>query len=414
VSRQSGEIGESIDLQAVRDSIPALARLVHEKPLVYLDAAATTPRPQAVIDAVTNYESTFPANVHRGVHTLSGEATAAYEDARGRIAAFLGADTSELVFTRGTTEAINLVAGSWATANLKAGDEILISVLEHHANIVPWQMLCERIGTHLRVADVTDAGDLTLAAVESAITPNTRLVAMTCVSNALGTVTPIADICALAKSRGIVSLVDAAQMVPHMPVNFHSLGCDFFAFSGHKMYGPTGIGGLLARSEMLASMPPWQGGGDMIRTVTLEGSTWNDVPWKFEAGTPNIGGTIGLAAAVEWLGAIGMGAIGEREQGLLDEAVTRLRSIDRVQLVGEPAERAGAISFVIDGMHPADIGAMLDRHGIAIRAGHHCAQPVLHRFGQTTTARIAPAFYNTRTELESLETAIRRIIDVFG
>jgi cysteine desulfurase/selenocysteine lyase len=414
VSRQSGQISESIDLQAVRDSIPALARLVHDKPLVYLDAAATTPRPQPVIDAVTNYESTFPANVHRGVHTLSGEATAAYEDARGRIAAFLGADTSELVFTRGTTEAINLVAGSWATANLKAGDEILISVLEHHANIVPWQMLCERIGTHLRVADVTDAGDLTLAAVESAITPNTRLVAMTCVSNALGTVTPIADICALAKSRGIVSLVDAAQMVPHMPVNFHSLGCDFFAFSGHKMYGPTGIGGLLARSEMLASMPPWQGGGDMIRTVTLEGSTWNDVPWKFEAGTPNIGGTIGLAAAVEWLGSIGMGAIGEREQGLLDEAVKRLRSIDRVQLVGEPTERAGAISFVIDGMHPADIGAMLDRHGIAIRAGHHCAQPVLHRFGQTTTARIAPAFYNTRTELESLETAIRRIIDVFG
>ena len=414
MSRQSGEIGESIDLQTVRDSIPALARLVHDKPLVYLDAAATTPRPQPVIDAVTNYESTFPANVHRGVHTLSGEATAAYEDARGRIAAFLGADTSELVFTRGTTEAINLVASSWATANLKAGDEILISVLEHHANIVPWQMLCERIGTHLRVADVTDAGDLTMAAVESAITPNTRLVAMTCVSNALGTVTPIADICALAKSRGLVSLVDAAQMVPHMPVDFHSLGCDFFAFSGHKMYGPTGIGGLLARSEMLASMPPWQGGGDMIRTVTLEGSTWNDVPWKFEAGTPNIGGTIGLAAAVEWLGAIGMAAIGEREQGLLDEAVTRLRSIDRVQLVGEPTERAGAISFVIDGMHPADIGAMLDRHGIAIRAGHHCAQPVLHRFGQTTTARIAPAFYNTRTELESLETAIRRIIDVFG
>ena len=414
MSRQSGEIGESIDLQTVRDSIPALARLVHDKPLVYLDAAATTPRPQPVIDAVTNYESTFPANVHRGVHTLSGEATAAYEDARGRIAAFLGADTSELVFTRGTTEAINLVAGSWATANLKAGDEILISVLEHHANIVPWQLLCERIGTHLRVADVTDAGDLTMAAVESAITPNTRLVAMTCVSNALGTVTPIADICALAKSRGLVSLVDAAQMVPHMPVDFHSLGCDFFAFSGHKMYGPTGIGGLLARSKMLASMPPWQGGGDMIRTVTLEGSTWNDVPWKFEAGTPNIGGTIGLAAAVEWLGLIGMAAIGEREQGLLDEAVTRLRSIDRVQLVGEPTERAGAISFVIDGMHPADIGAMLDRHGIAIRAGHHCAQPVLHRFGQTTTARIAPAFYNTRTELESLETAIRRIIDVFG
>lgn len=414
MSRQFGQIGESIDLQTVRDSIPALARLVHDKPLVYLDAAATTPRPQAVIDAVTNYESTFPANVHRGVHTLSGEATAAYEDARGRIAAFLGADTSELVFTRGTTEAINLVAGSWATANLKAGDEILISVLEHHANIVPWQLLCERIGTHLRVADVTDAGDLTMAAVESAITPNTRLVAMTCVSNALGTVTPIADICALAKSRGLVSLVDAAQMVPHMPVDFHSLGCDFFAFSGHKMYGPTGIGGLLARSKMLASMPPWQGGGDMIRTVTLEESTWNDVPWKFEAGTPNIGGTIGLAAAVEWLGAIGMAAIGEREQGLLDEAVTRLRSIDRVQLVGEPAERAGAISFVIDGMHPADIGAMLDRHGIAIRAGHHCAQPVLHRFGQTTTARIAPAFYNTRTELESLETAIRRIIDVFG
>jgi cysteine desulfurase/selenocysteine lyase len=414
VSRQSGEIGASINLQAVRESIPALARLVHDKPLVYLDAAATTPRPQAVIDAVANYESTFPANVHRGVHTLSGEATAAYENAREHIATFLGADSAELIFTRGTTEAINLVAGSWATAHLKAGDEILISVLEHHANIVPWQMLCERLGTHLRVADVTDAGDLTVAAVESAITPNTRLIAMTCVSNAIGTVTPIVDVCALAKSRGIVSLIDAAQMTPHMPVDFHSLGCDFLAFSGHKMYGPTGIGGLLGRSEMLASMPPWQGGGDMIRTVTLEGSTWNDVPWKFEAGTPNIGGTIGLAAAVEWLDAIGLDAIGIREQGLLDEAVKRLQSIDRLQLVGEPTERAGAISFIIDGMHPADIGAMLDRHGIAIRAGHHCAQPALHRFGQTTTARIAPAFYNTSTELETLETAIRRIIDVFG
>jgi cysteine desulfurase/selenocysteine lyase len=404
----------TIDVNLVRSSIPALSRTVHDRPLVYLDAAATTPRPQAVIDAVCHYESTFPANVHRGVHTLSGEATAAYEGARARIAAFLGADTAELVLTRGTTESINLVAGSWAIANLKAGDEILISMLEHHANIVPWQLLCERLGTSLQVVDCSDTGDVSLDAVDAAITPRTRLLAMTGVSNAIGTVTPIADICAMARSHGICTLVDAAQMVPHRSVDFHALGCDFLAFSGHKMYGPTGIGGLVGRAELLESMPPWQGGGDMIRTVTLAGSTWNDVPWKFEAGTPNIGGAIGLGAAVDWLGQFGMHAIAAREHSLLTDAVSRLRSIDRVQLIGEPSERAGAMSFLIDGMHPADVGAMLDRHGIAIRAGHHCAQPVMERFGVSSTARLAPAFYNTPAELEATEVAIRRIIDVFG
>ena len=398
--------------EAVRACIPALGRQVHGKPLIYLDSAATTPRPQAVIDAVTEYETQFPANVHRGVHTLSGEATHAYEDARRRIAAFLGGDT--LVFTRGTTESINLVSHGWGDANLREGDEILISALEHHANIVPWQMQCERLGCVLRVADVDDAGDLTLDRVTAAMSDRTRLLAMTGVSNALGTVTPIADICAAARTRGITTLVDGAQMVPHMPVSVRELGCDFFAFSGHKMYAPTGIGGLIASSGMLESMSPWQGGGDMIRTVSFEGSTWNDVPWKFEAGTPNIGGVVGLGAAVDWLSGFGMETISNREAALLADMVSRLESIERVRIVGMPAHRAGAISFVIDGMHPADVGAMLDRHGVAIRAGHHCAQPILNRLGHTATARIAPAFFNTEAELAATEEAIRRIIDVFG
>lgn len=400
------------DLSAIRECIPALNREIHGKPLIYLDNAATTPRPQQVIDAITTYESQYPANVHRGVHTLSGEATHAYEDARRRIAAFFGG--GELVLTRGTTESINLVAGSWGEAHLGEGDEVLISALEHHANIVPWQLLCERRGCVLRVADVDDAGELHLATVTDAMTDRTRLLAMTGVSNALGTVTPISEICAAAKVRGITTLVDGAQMVPHMPVDVEAIGCDFFVFSGHKMYAPTGIGGLIARKELLETMPPWQGGGDMIRTVSFEGSTWNDVPWKFEAGTPNIGGAIGLGAAVDWLSSFGMDTIANRETALLADMVSRLESIERVQLVGRPRRRAGAISCVIDGMHPADVGAMLDRHGIAIRAGHHCAQPILERLGRTATARVAPAFFNTEAELEATETAIRRIIDVFG
>ena len=400
------------DLSAIRECIPALNREIHGKPLIYLDNAATTPRPQQVIDAITTYESQYPANVHRGVHTLSGEATHAYEDARRRIAAFFGG--GELVLTRGTTESINLVAGSWGEAHLGEGDEVLISALEHHANIVPWQLLCERRGCVLRVADVDDAGELHLATVTDAMTDRTRLLAMTGVSNALGTVTPISEICAAAKVRGITTLVDGAQMVPHMPVDVEAIGCDFFVFSGHKMYAPTGIGGLIARKELLETMPPWQGGGDMIRTVSFEGSTWNDVPWKFEAGTPNIGGAIGLGAAVDWLSSFGRDTIANRETALLADMVSRLESIERVQLVGRPRRRAGAISYVIDGMHPADVGAMLDRHGIAIRAGHHCAQPILERLGRTATARVAPAFFNTEAELEATETAIRRIIDVFG
>ncbi|MCP4758467.1 MAG: cysteine desulfurase [Planctomycetes bacterium] len=397
---------------AIRDGIPALSRDIHGKPLIYLDNAATTPRPQAVLDTVLTYESQFPANVHRGVHTLSGEATHAYEDARRRIAAFFGG--GELVFTRGTTEAINLVAGSWGETNLGAGDEVLISALEHHANIVPWQLLCARRGCVLRVADVDDAGELHLDTVIDAMTDRTRLLAMTGVSNALGTVTPIAELCATAKARGITTLVDGAQMVPHMPVDITAIGCDFFVFSGHKMYAPTGIGGLLSSGAQLEAMPPWQGGGDMIRSVSFADSTWNDVPWKFEAGTPNVGGTIGLGGAVDWLSGIGMDTIANRETALLADMVTRLKSIDRVQLVGTPSHRAGAISFVIDGMHPADVGAMLDRHSIAIRAGHHCAQPILERLGYSATARIAPAFFNTEAELEATEAAIRRIIDVFG
>ncbi|MDP6890547.1 MAG: cysteine desulfurase [Phycisphaerales bacterium] len=403
----------AIDVPTIRGQLPALSRTVHDKPLIYLDAAATTPRPQPVIDAVTSYETNYPANVHRGVHELSGEATAAYEDARRRIAAFLGAQTHGLVFTRGTTESINLVANT-SGGTLEPGDEVLISALEHHANIVPWQLACQRTGSALRVVDVDDHATLHLAAVEDAITDRTRIIAITQVSNAVGTLTPIREICTLARSRGITSLVDAAQAAPHMGVDFADTGCDFMAFSGHKMYAPTGIGGLLASPSMLDAMPPWQGGGDMIRTVSFESCTWNEVPWKFEAGTPNIGGAIGLGAAVDWLGGIGMHAIAAREQELLGDAVARLHSIDRIRLIGEPTKRAGAISFVVEGMHPADVGAMLDRHGIAVRAGHHCAQPILERFGISATVRIAPAFYNTHDELESFEAALRRIIDVFG
>ena len=365
-----------------------------------------------MIEAMNRYEMEYPANVHRGVHTLSGEATHAYEDARRRIASFLGADS--LVFTRGATEAINLVANAWGTCHLKEGDEVLISALEHHANIVPWQMLSAACGCVLKVADVDDAGELHVETVIDAISEKTRLIAMTGVSNALGTVTPIANICEAAKARGITTLVDGAQMVPHMSVDFAALGCDFFTFSGHKMYGPTGIGGLLAGKDTLDAMPPWQGGGDMIETVSFEGSTWNAVPWKFEAGTPNIGGAIGLGAAVDWLSNIGMENIAAREKNLLDNMVNRLDGIERVEIVGRPAKRSGAISFLIEGMHPADVGAMLDRHGVAIRAGHHCAQPILHRMGHQSTARLAPAFFNTEDELETTEAAIRRVIDVFG
>ena len=398
---------------AVRDAIPALTREVHGKPLVYLDAAATTPRPQPVLDAITHYETHCPANVHRGVHVLSGEATAAFEGARRSIANFFGGDAHQLIFTRGTTESINLVANSWGSS-LRPGDEILISALEHHANIVPWQLACERTGAVLRVVDVDSNANLHLDAVESAMTDRTKMLAITAVSNAIGTVTPIAAICAAARSRGITTLVDAAQSVPHMPVDFGQLGCDFMAFSGHKMYGPAGIGGLIANPALLEEMPPWQGGGDMIRTVSFESCTWNDIPWKFEAGTPNIGGAIGLGAAVDWLACIGMDAIAAYEHELLHDAVKRIESIDRITLIGTPTSRAGAISFVVDGMHPADIGTMLDRHGIAVRAGHHCAQPILERFGLKSTVRIAPAMYNTPGELNTFEIAMRRIIDVFG
>jgi cysteine desulfurase/selenocysteine lyase len=404
--------GGLLDVTSIRAQIPALSRTVHGKPLVYLDNAATTPRPQAVIDAVTAYESQHPANVHRGVHTLSGEATQAYEDARRRVCAFLGGDM--MVFTRGATEAINLVAAGWGNTALHAGDQILISALEHHANIVPWQMLCERQGCTLNVVDVDDDGNVLLESVIQQLNKHTRLVAMTGVSNALGTVTPIAEICAAARERGIRTLVDGAQMAPHMPVDVNSLGCDFFVFSGHKMYAPAGIGGLIATPEMFEAMSPWQGGGDMIRSVSFEGSTWNDPPWKFEAGTPNIGGAIGLGTATDWLSGIDMSAIAAREAHLLQQLITRLEGIDRVRILGRPEHRAGAVSFTIDGMHPADIGAMLDRHGIAIRAGHHCAQPILNRFNLTATARLAPAFFNLDSELEAAEAAIRSVIDVFG
>ncbi|MCH2152765.1 MAG: cysteine desulfurase [Phycisphaerales bacterium] len=405
-----------LDVDAIRQQFPLLERKVHgDKTLVYLDSAATTPKPQAVIDAVNRHYSLGTANVHRAAHELSEEATEAYEGARRSVSQFINASSSnEIIFTRSATEAVNLVANAWGPANLKPGDEILVTEMEHHANIVPWQLLEARLGVSLKFIPMNDHGVLEMDAFDSLLTDRTRLVAATWISNALGTVNPIEEIVSRAREAGAATLVDATQALPHRPVDVTGLGADFIVFSGHKMYAPTGIGCLWGREQLLEEMPPWQGGGDMIETVSFEKTTYNRLPWKFEAGTPHIAGAIGLGAAVNWLTDLGMANIAAQESMLLGELAGTLSAIERVTLVGDPEHRAAAISFMVEGMHPHDVGAMLDKHGIAVRTGHHCAQPTMQHFKVPATVRASLGVFNNQSDIEALDKALRRVIEVFG
>jgi cysteine desulfurase / selenocysteine lyase len=403
------------DVERIRKDFPALHQQVHGKPLVYLDNAATSQKPQAVIDALVAYYTFDNSNVHRGVHLLSERATEAYEGARARIQRHLNAASPrEIVFVRQATEGINLVMASYGRRFVGAGDEIVISAIEHHANIVPWQMLCEDKGAQLRVVPIDDRGDLIMEEYVRLLGPRTKLVAMTQVSNALGTVTPIKDIIALAHQQDVPVLVDGAQAVPHQPVDVRDLDCDFYVFSGHKAYGPTGIGVLYGKEQWLERMPPFQGGGDMIKSVTFEKTTYNELPYKFEAGTPHIAGAIGLAVGLEYIAGLGLEQIRDYEHELLAYGTELLSAIPGVRLIGTARHKAAVLSFVLDGVHAHDLGTILDQQGVAVRAGHHCAMPVMQRFGVPATARASMAFYNTRGELETLAAAIEGAREIFG
>ncbi len=403
------------DVRAVRREFPILQRLVHGKPLAYLDNGASAQRPNAVIDAVDDYERRHHANIHRGVHTLSQEATALYETARDRLVRFINARSRhEVVFVRGTTEAINLVAQSYARPLLKAGDEVLITHLEHHANIVPWQIVCEQTGATLKVAPMDASGEVHVESVEALLGPRTRLFACAHVSNALGTVLPVRRLIAAAKARGIATFIDGAQAVPHTAVDVQELGCDFYAFSGHKLFAPTGIGVLFGREALLERMPPWQGGGDMILTVSFEKTTYNALPYKFEAGTPNISGAIGLGAAVDFLQGLDLQAAHAHEHALLEYATRALSGLDYLRIIGTASAKASLISFTVAGAHPHDLGTILDQDGIAIRTGHHCAMPVMEFFKVPATARASFAFYNTFEEIDRLTAAIGRARAIFA
>jgi len=396
-----------------RDDFPLLSRQVHGKPLVYFDSAATAQRPRQVLSAMDDFYRQHNANVHRGVHSLSGEATDLFEAARRKLCQHINASSErEVIFTRGSTEAINLVAQAYLRPLLQAGDEILISHMEHHSNIVPWQMLREQTGAVLKVIPVTDSGELDLHALPELISERTRMLGLVHVSNALGTINPVREVCTLARRHGITTIIDGAQAMPHLAVDVQALGCDFYTMSGHKMYGPTGIGALYGREALLEAMPPWQGGGEMIRTVSFEETTWNDLPAKFEAGTPNIAGAIGLGAAVDYLRDIGLDAIAAHEQDLLQFATEKMREIDGLRIIGEARDKASVVSFVIDGVHPHDLGTIVDHHGFAIRTGHHCTMPLIKRFGLPATARASLALYNTRHEIESFIPALRQACDM--
>jgi cysteine desulfurase/selenocysteine lyase len=404
-----------LDLEKIRADFPILAERIHGKRLVYLDSAATSQKPRAVIDAIVHYYEHLNANIHRGVHTLSVRATEAHDAARQTVQRFLNAaDTREIIFVRGATEAINLVAQTYGRTHVGAGDEILITAMEHHSNIVPWQMLCEEKGAHLRVAPIDDRGELLLDEFARLIGPRTRLVAVTQVSNALGTVTPLREMIELAHRQGVPVLVDGAQAVPHFAVDVQALDCDFYAFSGHKVYAPTGIGVLYAKRALLEAMPPYQGGGDMISSVTFEKTTWNDLPFKFEAGTPDIAGAIALGTALQYIGKLGIDNIAAHEQDLLAYATAKVGALPGVRLIGTASHRAGVLSFVMDGVHPHDLGTILDREGVAIRTGHHCAQPVMDRFGIPATARASFAVYNTRQDVDALVEGMRKAHEVFA
>ncbi|HEX3913023.1 MAG TPA: cysteine desulfurase [Steroidobacteraceae bacterium] len=405
----------SFDVQAARRQFPILTRMVHGKPLVYLDNGASAQRARPVIDAVDDYERHHHANIHRGVHTLSQEATALYEGARDRVARFINARSrSEIIFVRGTTEAINLVAQSYARPLLQSGDEVLITHLEHHANIVPWQMVCEQTGAKLVVAPMDAQGEVHHEAVLALMTARTRILACAHVSNALGTILPVRRLIAAARARGIVTLIDGAQAISHLPVDVQDLGCDFYAFSGHKMYGPTGVGVLYGREQLLDRMPPWQGGGEMILAVTFAKTTYNALPNKFEAGTPNISGGIGLGAAVDFLSGMDLQAAHAHEAALLHHASAELGKIPGLRIVGTAPDKASLVSFVVAGVHPHDLGTILDEDGIAVRTGHHCAMPVMDFFKLPATARASFAFYNTFDEIDKLAAGIERARKMFA
>ncbi len=408
-------VAPSYDVEAVRADFPILREQVHGHPLVYLDNAATTQKPTAVIDALVRYYHHSNANIHRGVHLLSERATEDYETARSKVQAFLHArEPREIIFTRGATEAINLVAQTYGKANVTAGDEVLITAMEHHSNIVPWQMLCNEKGAHLRVSSINERGELDFDAFQNLLGPRTKIVAIGHVSNALGTVNPVKRIIEKAHAAGARVLIDGAQAAPHIPVNVEDLDCDFYAFSGHKVYGPTGIGALYGKAELLEAMPPYQGGGDMISYVTFEKTLYNKIPHKFEAGTPDIAGVIGLGAALDYLQQLGIEKIGAHEHALLEQATERIASVPGVRIIGTAREKASVLSFVVEGIHPHDIGTILDREGIAVRTGHHCAQPVMDLFAIPATVRASFGLYNTKREVDALARSIEKVKEILG
>ncbi len=403
-----------IDVEKIRRDFPILGREVYGKPLVYLDNAATTQKPQCVIDAISEAYCNVNANVHRGIHFLSQQATDMMEAAREKVRCFIGAGSiEEIIFTRGTTESINLLASSFAQAYLRDGDEVIISAMEHHSNIVPWQIQAGRYGFRIKTIPVTDRGELDMDAFRTLFTPQTKLVSITHVSNVSGSVNPISEIIGIAHSHGVPVAVDGAQSVPHISVNVQELGADFYAFSGHKIYGPTGIGVLYGRKELLEQMPPYQGGGEMIKRVTFEKTTYNELPYKFEAGTPDYVGSIALASALDYIQAIGMDEIARYESDLCSYAVGRLQEIPGIRLIGNPEHRSGVVSFLVGDIHPSDMGTLLDRLGIAVRTGHHCAEPLMDRFGIPGTVRASFSFYNTRAEVDALVSGIERVRGMF-
>ena len=406
---------QTLDIEAIRADFPILSREVHGRPLVYLDNGATAQKPAVVIDRIDRYYREQNANIHRGVHYLSQEATVAYEEARESIARWINAPASrQVLFTRGTTDSINLVASSWARRNLNPGDEVLVSTMEHHSNIVPWQMVCEETGARLRVIPIFDNGELDMAACSRMLGDRTRMVAITHVSNTLGTINPVHDLVRDAHEAGALVLLDGAQALPHMRVDMQQLDADFYAFSGHKVFGPTGVGVLYGREQLLDDMPPYQGGGDMIERVTFDKTTYNTLPHKFEAGTPNIAGGIGLSAAIEYLAGLDSGAVSRHERELLDHATDALADIPGLGIVGTAAQKASVISFNIEGLHPFDVGMLLDQQGVAVRTGHHCTQPLMDRFGIPGTIRASFAFYNDSSDVDRLVEATRRAVGMLS
>ena len=414
-SRGSSVVGPGIDVKKVRADFPVLHQTVNGKPLVYLDNASTSQKPQAVIDSLVQYYSADNSNVHRGVHTLSQRATDHYEEARTKVRNFLNAESDhEIIYVRGTTEGINLVAYSFGRQNIGEGDEVIVTAMEHHSNIVPWQILCQEKGAYLKVIPINDHGELLMDEYEKLLSPRTKLVSIVHQSNALGTINPAKEIIDMAHSRGVPVLLDGAQSVQHLPIDVRGLGCDFFAFSGHKLYGPTGIGVLYGKAEMLDSMAPYQGGGEMIKSVTFEKTIYNDLPHKFEAGTPDIAGAIGLGTAIDYVSNLGMGNIQAYEHELLEYGTECLSSIEGLSIIGTAKEKGAVLSFVMEGIHPHDIGTILDMEGIAVRTGHHCAQPVMDRFEIPATARASLGLYNTKEEIDALVKGIDRAIEVFS